>query len=517
MPQHNFYHLMKILMTLGLLFWGIPGLQSQVAEVEWLKKNTSNKSFRTVSLLSAGPSGFTILRAKTEPGQPEIPYITQMDPTGGMLHNDPLPGFENNPKLSFRFALESAGNLLVCYAQTDATAGTQRICIRTFDTRQRKWAGAEQDIFSPVSQNASNGIAIGFRVSEHGNYTGIYRMSAENGIYQADIAVFDAGLKLAWQKKVALPKQEGSTVPVQFFCSDKGDMFIHARQYSGGASITLRRGNQLSMACHANGHPVYQNEISAEGDAPAGSNVVFLVKSSSTEPHVFFPEMAVKYTASFEFGEDNAGKIICVGIGSDEQPGETEKYYVYQIDPAVLKGETLKINKISQNFRGAFMNENAASKKRPVEDIVIRNIKITPDGLTWVLAEQEINTGTSARIGPAALVKLDSTYRMGATVVIDKNMNLKNGELRCFAPAAICPADKTGWWMFWHETNWPEMRLMLTPSKGKESFELSTASRNETAMLTNTLRQWGSNWYFVAENEDGKVFRLGKISGVKKK
>lgn len=508
---------MKIITTIALLVAALSTLHTQPTEVEWMKKNSSSKAFRVVSLLKAGPEGFMLLRVKSEPGRPEIPYLTQLDATGGTLHNDPLPGFENHPNHSFLFALEANGNVLVFYAQSDPAAGTQRICSRSFDARQRNWAGTEQEVFKAVIQSTSSGLATGFRVSTDGKHTGIYRMSAENGIYRADIAVLDADLKLVWQRNVTLPKQEGSTMPLHFFCTNNGEMLIHGRQYSGGAALTLWQSDRLSLAYHANGHPVYHNEVVVGDNAPTGSNVVFLIRPSSPEPQVFFPEMAVKHTASFEFGEDSAGNILCIGFGSDEQAGATEKYFVYKIDPVKLKGETLKINKISQNFRGAFMSENAASKKRQVEDVAIRCVKIAPDGLAWILAEQEINSGISSRIGPAALVKLDSTFRMSTTVAVDKNMNLKSGELRCFAPIAFCPAEKGGWWMFWHETNWPEMRLMLTPSKGKESFELSTASRNETAMLTNTLRESGGNWYFVAENEDGKVFRIGKISGKKKK
>jgi hypothetical protein len=102
---------------------------------------------------------------------------------------------------------------------------------------------------------------------------------------------------------------------------------------------------------------------------------------------------------------------------------------------------------------------------------------------------------------------------MGRTTPGNK---VNQSDRHCFASVSACMTDKSSWWMLWHETNWPEMRLMRTPAKGKKSFELATGSRSGVAMLNNTLLASGGNWYFAGESEDRKTYRIEILSASRK-
>ncbi len=490
-------------------------LAAQPAAVEWLKKNNTTKGMHILSLLQSDATGYYLLREKAEASRTSIPFCTQLDTTGGEVYDQPIPGFDTNTSAFFRFGIKGTESLLIYYEQKNAD-NTWRSTVRQFNYHKKQWAGPETDIFAPLSTTLHANATTGFRVSADGQRICLYRLVQENTSQSVHIAMFDGQLNLLWKKIATLPKQEGATVPQQFFCSNSGQVFLHARQYSKGAKLELRQQVLASSLSWPDGHPIYQNDYATSGEAPACSNVVMMIGEKTTEVNTYFLEAITKYTRSFEIGEDNSGQIICAGLGGDDQPDLIEKYFIYKIDPALSKGEMVKSSAIPATFRKAFMSESAAEQKKPAEDVALRWVKSTPDGKIWMLAEQEnINDGTGL-LKSAALIRLDSTYRIAGATPVEKYNKVNQSDRRCFASVSACMTDKSSWWMLWHETNWPEMRLLLTPVKGKESFELATGFRSGVAMLNNTLLASGGNWYFAGESEDGKTYRIGILTASRK-
>jgi hypothetical protein len=483
---------------------------SQPTTVEWLKKNNTAKSIHTLQLLEAGPEGFLLLREKVESGKNNIPWWTQLNAEGGETYDQALPGFENMPKMAFQFAVKGNGQILV-FADRQTDDNQYQSVTRTFSFANKNWPEPETPFFTPLTPAQHTNSTTGFRMSPDGQNTCIFRIVREKEGQTLFAAVFDSNLKMRWKTTLPVPKQEGITDVQQVFCSNAGQVFVHARQYSAGAQMAFVRQENIHPLYWPDGQPIFRNEPVSSGQAAVFSNQVMVIKEGAKKPDTYFIETITKYTTSFEMGEDPQHHIICAGMGGDESPDKADQYFIYSIDPVAIKGGIVKKGALPAVFRKAFMNESAAEQKKPVEDVFIRRVKFTPDGKAWLLAETEtVNEGTG-QLGPAALVKLDSTFRISGAIPIEKYNKVKAGERRCFSTVATCLSDKGNWWMLWQQGNWADIHLMLTPAKGKEDFDLTDAAHAGVAMLMNTVTANGSEWYWVGESEDGRLYRIGKM------
>lgn len=305
-------------------------------------------------------------------------------------------------------------------------------------------------------------------------------------------------------------------LPRQVFCSSEGSIFIHAHVFSVGAKVSIAPPKNVKSLLWPNGKAIYQDDYEPVGTCPSITNAVFMMDKNSAVWNSFFMKSVTKYTRSFEMAEDSLHQVICAGLGGDESLDEIDTYFFYSIDPNKKSAEMLKTAKIPVGFRKAFMKESAAEQKKPVDRAFIRSLSWGQDGKPWMLVEKESFSSDFSFVEEAALVKIDSTWKIASTIPVEKSHKIKPDDPGSMGTVVACSQSKGSWWLLWNDGVGPGAEMMLTPAKGKESFSVATANQAGVTFLPHTLLPYKTSWYFVGESEDRKGYRIGKLSKVKK-
>ena len=492
----------------------LPPAPAQPARVKWFPAVKTAKDQRTLALLNAGPEGFHLLRwqeRRTDGAgavTPAMPLLTVLSASGERLQDEPLPGFADGNAL-FRFAFANDSVLFVFYEAPDA-AGGQGLFSRRFNLAQRRWSAAPEIIFSEPVQRAPAFAAAWYSRSADGQHWCVYRLSGA-ARSQCSVAVFDGGFRLRWRRSVALPAQAGPLAVRRVLCTNTGATVLHARIF--GAASRIQAFDEPPAAYRPNGRPMFRPFEQTAG-LPAHSNALFLLEPDTEDLAAFYPNTGKKFTPSLELAESPEGLIYAAGLSAEGSSEQVSGYFVYALDPKSRKGDFVQNAPLPASVRKTFLNEKAAAKKEPVEGLALRWLDWAADGKPWLLVESENFESTPGRIEAAALLRLDSAYRVTASRKIEKYQQAATGEPQNFASVAACPAPKGAWWMLWSQGRWPETKMMLTecrPNGEPDDHLLDAASRSNVTLLPHTVLGRAGRWYFVGESEYHERIRVGVL------
>lgn len=485
------------------------GLLAQPASVTWLEKNKSEKGLKTLSLLRADDNAFYLLRANNA----SLPYLTVLDKEGVEYYNQPIPDFGTVGNSAFQASV--ANDSLVLFLYTSWEGNHQEVWnTRTFNFIKKQWAGAPTEVGAGKTRvaNAFSGVQAGIRKSPDGQYTCVYYITPEKDNWMAGLVVLDASFRKVWQQSSPLPRQDANMLPQQIFCSNEGSVFVHSHVFSVGAKVSIAPFKPIKSLLWPNGKNVYQADYEPVGTCPSITNAVFMMDKNNGVWSSFFMKSVTKYTRSFEMTEDSLKQVICAGLGGDESLDEIDAYFFYSINPEKKSAEMLKTAKLPVGFRKAFMKDAAAEQKKPVDRAFIRSLSWSKDGKPWMLVEKEAFSSDFSFVEEAALVKIDSTWKIASTIPVPKSHKIKVDDPGSMGTVAACSVNKGSWWLLWNDGVGPSAEMMLTPAKGKESFSIATANQSGVTFLPHTLLPYKSNWYFVGESEDRKGYRVGRLS-----
>ncbi|MBK6930039.1 MAG: hypothetical protein IPH12_03950 [Saprospirales bacterium] len=501
----------------GLFFPGI--LPAQPAEIKWLPPVRSSKDQHTLALLRAGDDGFYLLRwqdSRTDAKgnrTPALPILTALTPGGDRLHDAPLPGFAEG-RMDFRFALANDSVLLAVY-EAPNSAGTQTLFARRLNLAARKWAAEPQVVFTDASGRAPAFATAWYSRSADGSHYCLYRLSGGTA-YRAALAVLDRDFRTVWQRQAELPAPKGQMVLRQALCTNSGAVLVHGQLFdTGSPGRPYEAPPAVSLP---DGRP-FSRQAEWTGAAPAISNALFLLGSGNGDPTAFYPNTGKKYTPSFEIAEGPDSRLYAAGLSSNANNEQAEAYFVYAIEPEKRTGSFLQNAALPGAVRKAYLSEKAAAKKEPVEGLALRWLHWAADGTPWMLAERQYPDANPGRVEQAALLRLDSSYRIGAVRTIEKYQRLPAGTAQCFASVGPRPGPKSGWWLLWNEGSWPNAKIMLTECRSGGApmhHVLDASSNSNVSLLPHTLQLFGNRWYFVGESEYRERVRVGILEGAEK-
>ena len=488
-------------------------LLAQPASVSWLEKNKSEKGLKTLALLRADDNAFYLLRSNSA----SLPYLTVLDKDGIEYYNQPIPDFGSVGNSAFQASVANDSSILFLY--TSWEGNHQEVWnIRTFNYLKKQWASAPTEVGAGKTRmaNSFSGVQAGLRKSPDGKRTCVYYISPEKDNWMVSMVVLDASFRKLWQQTSPLPRQDANMLPQQVFCSNEGAVFVHSHVFSVGAKVAIAPPKNIKSLIWPNGKTVYQDDYEPVGTCPSITNAVFMMDQNSAVWNSFFMKSVTKYTRSFEMTEDSLHRVICAGLGSDESLDAIDSYFFYSINPANKSAVMLKTAKLPVGFRKAFMKDAAAEQKKPVDRAFIRWLSWSEDGKPWMLVEKEAFSSDFSFVEEAALVKIDSTWKIATTVPIEKSHKIKVDDPGSMGTVATCCLNKGNWWLLWNDGVGPSAEMMLTPAKGKESFSIANANQSGVTFLPHTLLPHKKSWYFVGESEDRKGYRIGKLSNNKK-
>lgn len=495
----------------------------QSLELKWLPIVKTAKDQHTIQLLHAGPDGFYLLRWQDRRTDidgritPAMPLLTVLSPAGEKMHDDPLPGFAGG-EMVFRFAVSNGPHLLVAYEAPDAL-GRQALFVNRLDLAARQWAHAPEAVFHDLSGRAPAFSTAWYGRSADGRRVAIYLVRGGR-TPTASVAVFDTeAFKLLWSRETELPSSSGLTIPGRVMCTDSGAVLIQAGLTDAGKGLAGTSYNDPPSVYRSDGRPMFRAREWTD-EAPAGSNALYLLQAGDAEIAAFYPAIGKKFTPSVELAEDSRGQLYAVGFTGNSGKGSADGYFVYAIDPRSKQASLLQNAPLPASVRQVFLNKKSASEKAPVENLGLRWLDWGADGRPWILAEQADLDVPPGRVEVAALLRLDSTYRITAARKIEKYQRLSTGDAQNFASLAACAMPKGGWWFLWNQGNWPEAKLLLTECRNNgepEEFMLSASSQSNVALLPQTLFRQGDAWYFVGESEYHERFRIGVLRAAGKK
>lgn len=489
---------------------------AQPAKIKWYPVFKTARDQRTLALLDAQNDHFTLLRWQdsrrdaTGKTTPAMPLLTVLTANGEPVYDGPIPDFQ--PGLSlFRFAVSNDSFLLVAY-ETPGAQG-QTWCIRRLDLVKRQWVSAPETIFTSMENKAPMFASAWFSRSADRSHWCLYWIRGNVRAPQVFLSVFDAGFRHVWQRNLNLPEQAGPMGRFHVFCCNDGSVVLHTRVYSASDRAPGAVFDEPPSVYRPDGRQMYPaGEVYDE--LPGYSDALFLLGPENAELAAFYPKIGKKYTPSFEIAEGNAGHVYGAGLTASDKLKDVEGYFVYDIDLQKREGTLLQNAALPQSLRKAFLSEKAAAKKEPVEGLELRWLDWSPDGKPWVLLERRNDNLTPGRLETAAMVRLDSNFRMNAVRSIEKYQRIPNGDAQNFVSMAACPAAKGGWWLLWNQGNWPETKLMLTecrPSGEPGEFTLESASHSNVSLLPQTLLRQNGQWYFVGESEYHERIRIGRL------
>ena len=513
MLHHLFGIVHRLLLLALFLTISIAPLLAQPVTVEWLSKNTCDKEMQTLAFLSTDAQNSYLLRGKALPGFPGAwqPYIASLDQTGKERSCNLIAGF--GADMIFQRTVVQ-GNMLYILSSDKR----ENWVVRQYDFKQESWVGEAVSLGKARVKTTSylSDCFFGLQQSEDGSKTCAYLICAEAGVWQTNVLVFDDQFKTAWSAHFPLPKQEGGQLPQQLICSNAGDVFLRTFTLGTGAQFRATESAGAQGVQWRDGAPVYHHVQFPEGGLNQASNAIFMMGEKEKEWTAFYPKQIFKYTASFDMSEDPGGNIIAMGLGGNDAFDKIDAYFFYQIDAKSKKGEILNSANVPVSFRKAFMDERAASQKKPAENIVIGKMNWNTAGNLWVLAEQAVLSGANARVENAALLRIDSTWRINRATPVEKFHSIDLSRTGSKATVVVCVSNNAGWWMFWNKGSSRYVELMLTPDKGKERFVLSSSNESGVIFQPHTFYRTGNDTFFVGESSDGRIYRLGRLTKEKK-
>lgn len=506
----------KINASTILLFFVLGVANSQPVSIKWFPEIKTDKDQRTLLLLNAGEQGFQILRWQdSRTGAdgsltPAMPILTSLAPDGERQHDEILPGFENG-RLHFRFAFTNDSVLLVVYESSNSV-GSQSLFARRYSLLHHRWSAEAQVLFTDASNRAPAFASAWFSRSANGRQTCVYHMQSGTN-HRIATAIFDADLRLLWQRTNALPTTSGQLAMRQVFTSDSGAVLVHCQIFNPGSKAKGRAYESSPAVYLSNGKPPYRQDEWVTEAIPY-SDAIFLLATGSEGMADFYPRIGKKFSPSFEISEGPDGKIYCAGFYSDDGNEQADGYFVYAINPGLKQGEMLVNMPLPTSVRKAYLNDKAVAKKEAVKGLALRWLRWAEDGRPWMLAERQSFDSGPWRLEEAVLLRLDSSFRINNTRKLEKFQRLPTGDPQNFMSIAACPAPKNGWWLLWNQGNWPNAKIMLTEFRTSGSateYMLDASSHSNVSILPQTLLPKGDNWYFVGESEYHERFRVGML------
>ncbi|MFN8302994.1 MAG: hypothetical protein U0U46_10900 [Saprospiraceae bacterium] len=487
------------------------------AEFEWLDAAKSPERQYTLALLRVGPEGFHLLRWQDEvrdyqgKTSPAYPVLTLLDLGGKVKNSQPAPGMAPGSGTVFHWAVPNDSVVLFGYHRFDQY---YHFATRIYDLRSGQWAGEESvHWFSPPDDQEPFARSWFVR-SPDGNYTALYWSDRKLFKY----ILLDRSLHFVSKNEVIWPSELNTVADVpNVFCSNQGDMLLYAR-----ASPAPGRQSIL--------FPVHPNNYRKDGtslDLPPGAlmvlnsdplvNIILLSKKGENKFHLFYPNPGKKFVSSLLFSQQGEGPVLCAGLASDTDYDRSESFFVYQIQTGAVQASMLQNAALSAPVRNAF--PSARSNGPALENLWLRQWLWASDGKPWLLAECERGQG-EIETGEAALLRLDSTWKVNSVRRIDKSQSVKTYRgHRYSGSAAFIPSGKS-WWALWHKGSFPNARLMLTDCKSggdPEAGELIAGPRLILALLPHTQYFYQGKWYFAGDSADGSRFGVGVLQKLGKK
>lgn len=491
------------------------GAQSP-ATFEWLDAVKSDKNQRTLALLRAGPEGFHVLRWQAEvkdytgASTPAHARLVALSPAGKLLDNRPVPTLGPGETNAFRFAVSNDSLALFAY-QTRDSAGRAKFFVRRFDPVQYAWAGDPVFLFGSGEADFDNAW---FSRSPDGSRCCVYAFRARAG--GLSFALFDRDFHLLRKGLAAWPQSIGVTDVQRVFCANSGELLISAHT-SGDQGLRMLPPRQVS-AYRADGRGVWPAPEAVEHLNPFAA-VVLLLPADTAVFAVFYPKIGKKYTPSFEFAQQGKGPVLCAGLASDLGDNYSDTYFIYQIEPQSARAEMLQNAPLPSSVRRAFPSAgNDADPKKPLKNVYLRTLDWAADGRPWLLVEHEAGSDR-VEFPEAALLRLDSAWKITGARGIEKFQSVESLHLRFTGSQAVVPAPK-GWWALWNKGSYPNGRLMLTDCKATgepADYELAAGARLVLALLPHTRLEYAGKSYFVGESASGDRFGVGVLEKAGKK
>ncbi len=502
----------KHLIVLGVFTMWTSCLLAQPYQLEWLNNVKCPKNNRTLALLKADGKDFYLLRLQKEGKDPvsgndnaAVPMLTVLAADGDKKYNEPIPNFSETGDLVYRFAAQQNDLLFIGYENSKS----HKFYVHAFNFVQKQWLGKAIELFS-----GEEGLgAASFRRSTDGQYICVYLPNGGGYARNLSFAVFGPDGGLQWHRKVTLPKRESPVELRQLFCTNQGKVMLHTRVFDKDFKVNAYAERYMPMIHWPDGRPLYHQIFDAP-DLPSYANALYLFEKNNPEMSSFYPSTGLKYSPTFQMAEDEKGMVFCTGFGSDEKNTEASHYFIYKIDPQKNSGEVLRSDPIPMSLRRAFMKEKLADQKLPIQNLTLRWLDWADNGKPWMLVERENFEHGAHLVEAAAILRLDSTYKIVSAKPMEKYHKLTDGSGQSFATVGACATGKGNWSLLWNKGTWPEASVMLTDAKGKDNddIQLSLTSGTGVSLLPHTVTK-GSNgiWYFVGESEYHERFRVGFI------
>ncbi|MCC7504208.1 MAG: hypothetical protein IT259_02855 [Saprospiraceae bacterium] len=492
------------------------------AEFEWFDASKSPERQYTMALLRAGYEGFHLLRWQDEitdyqgNSTPAHPVLVHLDHQGKVKKSRPAPGFEPGAGRTFHWAVSNDSLVLFGYHTQDQYYAFNT---RLFDLRRGDWADTEEtQLWLSPPEDPEPFARSWFVRSPDGNFTALYWSDRKLFKY----ALLDRSLRIVYKKEVIWPSELNTIADVpEVFCSNQGDLVLYTR-------ISPAPGRQSIL------FPAHPNNYRKNGeslDLPPGVlmtsngnpliNALMLLKKDEDKFHLFYPGLGKKFISSLLFSQQGGGPIHCAGLASDEDYDRAESFFVYQIEPGSVQASLLQNTPLSPALRNAFPScrSDGPSASPALEHLWLRQWLWTADGRPWLLAEGEHGQG-EIETGEAALLRLDSTWKVNSVRRIDKYQEVKTYRgYRYSGSTALIPAGKS-WWALWHKGRFPNARLMLTDCKSGGdplAYELIGGSQLTLALLPHTQFYYQGKWYFAGDSASGDRFGVGVLSRKPKK
>lgn len=497
----------------ALLLFGQTGLPAQSpATFDWLAAAKSpGKDQYTLTLLRVGPGGAHVLRWQPEQRDfsgkttPAYPVLASFHAGGELSDSRPVPDFEPESGQIFRLAV-AGGDKALFVGEKPHPDGGYGLFVRVYDLARGTWDGPAKAILHAGDARAPVFGNAWFARSPDGQHTCVYWA---DGRYGFSYALFDAGFRFVRHGVADWPQGLGRSALRRLFCANDGSLLLQLQ--TSGSGATALNVPAPPFAWRADGNPVWPAE-DVTTLAPF-SVVVLCLKDKSQVFDVFYPKIGKKFATSFEFAQKADGPVLCAGFAGDDAPDRAESYFIYQIDPKTMQAAFLQNAPLTPSLRKAFLSDKDAADKKPVPDLRLARLDWTADGRAWLLAERQDGARNPVELGQAALLRLDSTYRITAARPVDKFQRLSSVAQRYTVSVAACPGPK-GWWALWNKGNYPSASLMLTDCKSSgepEVHELAGGGRLVLALLPHTACAYDGKWYFVGESATGDRIGIGVL------
>lgn len=484
--------------------------------MEFLKPIKCTRNTRTTALLRADSDGYSLLRLqRPEPDArgivaPETPVLVHLDAEGALLQQLELPGFgaADSSALEWKWGIPSGQTLLAVYEKRVFKPG-RHLFARRFDIAKNTWNGDEIALFPGNDQRL---YTPGYRVSPNGNFRCIYAYTAgKEGINGIWAALFDADCQLLWSKHVPWVNKDATPAPRQVFCSDYGDVAVHAHAFIQGA----REARVASPSYWPDGLAALPGgwDVGASGGA-AFSHIICLFNGENTPPAWYYPAAGKSYSSDVVLGQGPDDQLYCTGFTGSEA-GKAERYFVYTIHLKSREGAMLQQGPLPLSLRKIFLSEkDVADKKTPVEGLNPLEIAWTADKVAWLLAEQTVKVGDYRMSKDAALMRLDSAGKINGARLIERSSRHVSDAPQYFGAMVSIRSPKGGWYFCFNNGNWPKTRTLLAECKrGGQPVvsELADCHVEGVTLLPHTALAGDDNWYFVAESEYREMFRMVEL------